>query len=106
MNNRLVLVPEEDGATYGTVKPVAINGDGAMSYGLSVGHWVLTAKDNRIYIDLLRDIDTIIHKVATLKSVKAELRAGEKDVNGTEIKPIITYDPQTKRFEQVMPVKE
>ena len=106
MDNRLVLVPEEEGATYGTVKPVAVNGSGLMSYGLSVGGWSLSSYDNRIYIDLLKDIDTVIHEVATTKSVKAELRAADKDAKGTEIKPVVTYDPRTKRFKQVMPLKE
>lgn len=100
MDTRLVLVPEEEGATYGRVKPARIEG-GTITYGLSVGTWSLSKQDGRIYIDLLKDIDTIVHEVATRKGVRAELIAANKDAKGVEKKPTIILDPRTKRFKEV-----
>lgn len=102
METRLVLIPEEEGATYGKVQPLKVNG-GNILYGLSVGFWSLSKEDNRVYIRLNEDIDNITHEVATAKSVRAELRQAKKDAEGVEIKPTIEYNPRTKRFKQVYP---
>lgn len=97
MDNRFVLVPEEEGATHGRVRPAI----GIVAHGLSVGNWALSSRDGRIYLDLDSDTDTIIHETATSRSVRAELRAAEKDAKGVEKKPTIVLNPRTKRFSEV-----
>lgn len=98
MATRLVLVPEEEGATYGRVTPAKANGS-TITYGLSVGTWSLGSNGN-VLIDLNKDIDTITHEIATSKGVRAELRQADKDAKGMEKKTIIILDPKTKRFKQ------
>lgn len=101
MDTTFVLIPEEEGKNYGTIKPVdPVNGEVC---GLSVGYWRLLPPDNRIYIMFKESIDTIIHEVATTKSIRAELRAANRDNRGVEKKPIISYDPVSKKFRSVMP---
>ena len=97
MEANLVLVPEVEGSQYGVVSPLP-NG------GLSVGYW--NTLNGRIHITLYADVDTIVHEVATSKAINAELRAAKKDNEGEEIKPNIEYNPKTKRFKEVWPIKE
>ena len=101
MASRLVLERKNPEDTYGTVKPLQVV-NGSVIGGLSVGTWRL-GEDGIICIDLNADLDTIIHEVATRKAVRAELRAAEKDAKGTEIKPIVEYDPVARRFRQIYP---
>ncbi len=97
MENRFVLVPEDEETTHGMVRPA----EGIVAYGRAVGIWRTSGQDGRIYLDLYSDTDTIIHETATSKGVRAELRAAEKDAKGTERKPTIVLDPRTKRFKEV-----
>lgn len=104
MDTRLALVPDTEDPERGVVKPVAIK-DGSVYYGTSVGRFTTNTPNGNTHVILNGDIDTIIHEVATRKGVAAELRAAEKDAKGTEIKPIITYNPKTKRFKEIYPSK-
>lgn len=103
MDARLALVPNGEDTSRGVVRLVTDNG---ILYGRSVGHWTSSTIDGNIHVILNQDVDTITHEVATSKAIRAELRAAERDANGVEIKPIITYDPKTRRFKEVYPVKE
>jgi hypothetical protein len=100
MDTRLALI-KDGGNNSGVVKPVRFDKSGGIDYGISVGTWRLSPDDNNIYVTLYEDIDTIKHEVATRKSVRTELRAAEKDRNGTEVPMRITFDPVTRRFKQV-----
>ncbi len=100
MNTELVLFPEEEDKSCGSVVPLVAS-NGKTYYGLSVGYWLVDDTDNYIHILLREDIDTIVHETATSKAVRAELRAAERDTKGEEKKPTIEYDPITKRFNKV-----
>ena len=101
MDTRLALLPEEEGKPYGTVKPVEVK-EGQPQYGLSIGSWSVSSADGHVHIVLNDSIPIIIHEVATSKAIRAEMRASEKDRNGTEKKPIIILDTITKRFRQII----
>ena len=105
MDARLALVPDNSDTSLGVIKPIAYD-DGNILYGMAIGHWTSHTSDGNIHIVLYDDITTIIHEKATGKAIRAELRAAEKDNNGEEIRPDIEYDPKTKRFKEVWPVKE
>ena len=101
MATRLILrEKEQDGDLCGRVLPLVVTKDGETHLGLSVGHWG-KSDNGTIYIDLYSNVDTIIHEVATRKSVRAEIRAAEKDAKGEEHPFHVEFDPVTKRFKQV-----
>lgn len=102
MEAHLALIPEEEGSPYGTVNPVVAD-NGGITYGLSVGNWTLSSESGNGYIHIVlpADVETIVHEVATRKSVRAESRATEKALKGEEKKPTIEYDPVTRKFKQV-----
>lgn len=102
MDTHLALIPDGEDLERGVVKPIVVK-NGTTLYGFPVGHWTKSTPDGNIHVILSKDIDTIHHEVATRKGIAAELRAAEKNAQGVEIKPIITYDPKTKRFREVYP---